>query len=87
MSKFKRLPFISNNHFSDVPFDLVHCDVWGPFHQPTHDGKRYFLAIVDDCSRFIWIHLIRQKSEATQLLKRFVAFVKTQFNKTIKAIL
>lgn len=86
ISKFKRLPFISNNHFSNEPFDLVHCDVWGSFHQATHDGKRYFLTTMDDCSRFSWIHLMKQKSEATQLLKKFVAFAQTQFNRTIKAI-
>lgn len=28
LAKHKRLPFISNHHMSQFPFDLVHCDVW-----------------------------------------------------------
>ncbi|RDY04653.1 hypothetical protein CR513_11617, partial [Mucuna pruriens] len=53
LSKFLHLSFISNN-FSPNPFDLVHCDIWGPYHQPSHDGNRFFLTIDDDCTRFTW---------------------------------
>lgn len=52
LSKFKRLPFDSHNNFSEFSFDLIHCDIWGPFPHDTHDGKKYFLTIVDDHSRF-----------------------------------
>lgn len=68
LSKFKRLPFVSHNNFSANAFDLIHCDIWGPFHVPTHDGKKYFLTIVDDATRFTWLHLLTSKGEATQLI-------------------
>ena len=35
LTKQRRLPFISNNHMSTNPFELVHIDVWGPFHVST----------------------------------------------------
>ena len=45
--KHKRLPFPNFNHLFDHSFDLIHCDVWGPFAKATHDGFKYFLTIVD----------------------------------------
>ena len=35
LAKQRRLPFISSNHMSSHPFDLVHIDIWGPFHVST----------------------------------------------------
>ena len=32
LAKQRRLPFVSNNRLSHSPFDLIHCDVWGPHH-------------------------------------------------------
>lgn len=29
-------------------FDLIHCDLWGPYRTPAFCGSRYFLTIVDD---------------------------------------
>ena len=65
-------------------FDLIHCDVWGPFHTPTYHGKRFFLSLVDDHSRFTWVYLMTHKSEAPTIIKRFFALVETQFHKVIK---
>jgi hypothetical protein len=48
LSKMKRLPFPTSVHVSISPFDLIHCDIWGPFHIPTVNNQRYFLTIVDD---------------------------------------
>lgn len=29
--KQKRLPFVPHNNITDVVFDMIHCDAWGPF--------------------------------------------------------
>ena len=50
LSKMKRLPFPTSVHISLLPFDLIHCDIWGPFHVPAVNNHRYFLTIVDDCT-------------------------------------
>lgn len=86
LSKFRRLSFVSHDHYSAETFDLVHVDTWGPYHHPTHDGKRYFLTIVDDCSRFTWVYLLQQKSEAPHLIKSFFKYVLTNVGKTIKQL-
>ncbi|XP_075652640.1 uncharacterized protein LOC142623058 [Castanea sativa] len=44
----KKLPFPSFNHISHDAFDIVHCDVWGPFVKSTHEGniERYKARLV-----------------------------------------
>ena len=37
-SKQKRLPFPSSSHVSAQPFELDHCDLWGPFATCTIEG-------------------------------------------------
>ena len=51
LSKQKRLGFTSRNNLASKPFDLVHLDIWGPFKVESVEGYRYFLTIVDDCTR------------------------------------
>ena len=51
---------------------------------PTHASYKYFLTIVDDCTRFTWVFLMRHKSEAMNIVPRFFSMVETQFNKKVK---
>lgn len=67
-------------------FDLVHCDLWGPYREPSTNGSRYFLTLVDDFSCAVWTILLLEKSEAPNALKTFCAFVTRQFQKQIKMI-
>ena len=67
-------------------FDLIHCDIWGPFRTATHTGAHYFLTIVDDYTRFTWIFLMKFKSETQGLIKTFISFVTTQFNCQVKCL-
>ena len=69
---------------SQFPFDLIHCDIWGPYHLNSHSGHRFFLTLVDDCTRFTWIFLLKQKSDVAQAIHKFFNFVLTQFDKRIK---
>ncbi|CAM8888782.1 unnamed protein product [Rhodiola kirilowii] len=86
MAKQTKLSFPLSNHKTVASFDLVHCDVWGPFHEPTHTGAKYFLTIVDDFSRAVWAFLMQQKSEAAGMIIDFFAMVHTQFGKVVKVL-
>ncbi|GJW71743.1 ribonuclease H-like domain-containing protein [Tanacetum coccineum] len=37
--------------------DLVHLDLWGPYKMASREGFKYFLTIVDDFSRAVWVLL------------------------------
>ena len=71
LAKQKRLPFKSFNNLSPSPFDLIHCDIWGPFSIPSHTGHKYFLTIVDDCIRFTWLFLLKNKSDVSSIFPYF----------------
>ena len=84
--KHKKMPFsLSNSHASHV-FDLLHMDIWGPCSKPSMHGHKYFLTIVDDCSRFTWVHLMKSKAETRQVIMNFIAFIETQYNGKVKII-
>jgi len=61
-AKKRRLPFPLSIIKSHSPFNLLHCDIWGPHKTPTNFGKRFFLAIVNDYTRCIWLFLMNHKS-------------------------
>lgn len=60
--------------------------MWGPYNDETHNRARYFLTILDDYSRVIWVFLMTNKNEVKTILPRFFNHVKTQFDTTIKQI-
>lgn len=70
-AKQTRECFPTSNNKSTEIFQLIHCDVWGPYRTPSSSGARYFLTIVDDFSRCVWLVLMTEKSETSTHLKRF----------------
>ena len=69
---------------SQSPFDLFHCDIWGPARVPSVSGFRYYLVLVDDHSRASWVHLLKDRRSVATVLESFFKSIKTQFYKTIK---
>lgn len=86
LAKQKRLAFVSNNNLASQPFDLIHLDVWGPFSVDSIEGFRYFLTLVDDCTRFTWVYMLKQKSDVSVVFPAFITMIHTQFQVKIKAI-
>uniref|UniRef100_A0A251TUQ9 Putative zinc finger, CCHC-type n=1 Tax=Helianthus annuus TaxID=4232 RepID=A0A251TUQ9_HELAN len=84
LAKSQRLPFELNNKRALHPLDLIHCDLWGPSPVVSVDNYRYYVAFVDDHSRFCWIYPLRLKSEFYKVLTIFMKFVQTQFSRKIK---
>lgn len=84
LAKQKQLPFQSFNHIRDELFDMIHCDIWGPYIVSTHNGYKYFATLVDDHSRYTWIYLLKQKYDIKEIFSRFYTFILTQFGKKIK---
>ncbi|GKB66703.1 retrovirus-related pol polyprotein from transposon TNT 1-94 [Tanacetum coccineum] len=51
---------------------LLHMDLCGPIRVKSINGKRYVLVIVDDYSRYMWVHFLRSKDEAPKVIKTFL---------------
>ena len=86
LAKQKRLPFLVSNIVAHSPFELIHLDIWGTFHHLTREGYRYFLTIVDDFSRFIWVYLLRAKFDVISIFLDFYKLIQTQFGVDIKFV-
>ena len=86
MARQVRLSFTLSTTHSKTIFDLLHIDLWGPYHVPTYDNCRYFITLVDDYSRATWTYLLITKSNAIQVLQTFINMIENQFQTTIKCI-
>nr|GEY30081.1 copia protein [Tanacetum cinerariifolium] len=51
---------------------LLHMDLCGPMKISSINGKRYVLVIVDDYSRYTWVHFLRSKDEAPEVIIKFL---------------
>ncbi|GJS43145.1 retrovirus-related pol polyprotein from transposon TNT 1-94, partial [Tanacetum coccineum] len=51
---------------------LLHMDLCGPTRIASINGKQYVLVIVDDYSRYTWVHFLRSKDKAPEVIKTFL---------------
>ena len=77
LAKETRLPFSSSSISTTTPFELIHCDIWGPYKIASHSSAHYFFTIVDDFTHYTWIYLMRFKSKTQSLLKKKFSMVET----------
>jgi hypothetical protein len=59
-------PQAADYRATDV-LELVHADLCGPISPSTPGGRKYFMLLVDDLSRFMWaVLLMRRRHQALQ---------------------
>nr|GEY29089.1 retrovirus-related Pol polyprotein from transposon TNT 1-94 [Tanacetum cinerariifolium] len=51
---------------------LLHMDLCGPMRIASINGKRYVLVFVDDYSCYTWVHFLRSKDKAPEVIKTFL---------------
>nr|GEU94888.1 hypothetical protein [Tanacetum cinerariifolium] len=59
---------------------LLPMDLCGPMRVASINGKWFVLVIVDDYSRYTWVHFLRTKDEMPEVIKKFLKkiFVRLQ---------
>lgn len=87
MSKQTRRPFPSqSNYRAKTSLELVHIDLCGPITPPTAGGNKFFLLLVDDFTRMMWIYLLKSKDEALKMVKKFKLQVEKGTEKRVKML-
>ncbi|KAL1192839.1 Retrovirus-related Pol polyprotein from transposon TNT 1-94 [Cardamine amara subsp. amara] len=87
MGKTKRLSFNIGKHNSGEALKYVHSDLWGsPSVTPRIYGKQYFLSIIDDYTRKVWVFFLSVKSEAFTKFCEWKKLVENQINKKVKCL-
>lgn len=69
LARQNRMSFPSSSNRNDKPFFTIHEDVWRPYKVISHNGCRFFLTLVDDCSRMIWVYMLRMNSDVIVILR------------------
>jgi transposase InsO family protein len=67
-----------------TPLELVHSDLSEMNSVLTKGGKRYFMTLIDDSTRFCYIYLLKSKDEALHYFKIYKAEVENQLERKIK---
>ena len=75
IGKQKRLPFPKKvKHRARRNLELVHGDLCGPIASETPNGSKYFLLLVDDRSRYMWVVMLSSKDRAVKAIKEIKAW-------------
>ena len=86
LGKSTRVSFSRGQHTTEGVIDYVHADLWGPSRVESMSGCRYFLSIVDDYSRRVWVHFLRHKNEAFSKFKEWKQLVENQTGRKLKKL-
>jgi hypothetical protein len=82
--KYHRTTFPKRVEYrSKEGLELVHMDLCGFLTLMTLGGKKYFLLMVDDFNRYMWIVLLPSKDCAVEAMKRVQAKAKAATGKKL----
>ncbi|GKA84219.1 zinc finger, CCHC-type containing protein [Tanacetum coccineum] len=87
VGKQTRKTYPSHTSFrANKRLELVHGDLCGPISPPTPTGNRYFMLLVDDYSRVMWVYLLKTKDEALEVFKNFRRKVEVETGEKLKVL-
>jgi hypothetical protein len=67
------------------PLDLLHGNLCGPISPVTPGGKRYIMLVVDDMSRYMWVVVLTNKSDAEDAFRKLRVGIENEAGWKIKA--
>ena len=66
--------------------EIVHSDVWGRIEAKSLSGAEYFVTFMDDKSRYVWIYILKNKSEVFKKFLEWKSMVEKSSGKNIKTL-
>lgn len=86
MGRQAREPRHTRQTTSTVPLYRLHADVCGPLPVTSLTGKRYFLVVVDEATRFSAVQTLASKDEAAEGLTAIVAQLERMVGRSVQRI-
>ncbi|KAJ9542807.1 hypothetical protein OSB04_029313 [Centaurea solstitialis] len=68
------------------PLEMLHMDLCGPMRIQSISGKKYILVMVDEYSRYTWLEFLRMKSEAPELIIKFIKRIQVLLQLPVRKI-
>jgi hypothetical protein len=85
--KHRRTPFpLHVVQRANEPLELVHGDLYGPISPVTPSGNPYFLLLVVDFNRYMWVVLLPTKDGAPMAIMHVQAAAKCKSDKKLRAL-
>ena len=81
MGKMTKTPFSGTMERANDLLEIIHTDVCGPMSVEARGRYRYFLTFTDDLSRYVYIYLMKHKSETFEEFKEFQSEVENHRKK------
>lgn len=69
-----------------APFELVHSDVMGPMSPKPKSGGQYAVTSIDDYTRFVFVYVLKSKSEVFDRFRELLALAKNQSGRQVRRI-
>ena len=85
--KQHRIPFpnISANRAKEA-LELVHTDVCGKLNAKSLSNSEYFLTFVDDYTRYVWLYVLKNKSDVFKKFTEWRTMVEQSTGKRLKVL-
>ena len=64
----------------------MYSDLCGLIKTKTLGGALYFVTFIDDCSRKLWVYVLKIKDQVLSVFKQFQASVEREAGKKLKCI-
>ena len=84
LGKQCRVKFNIAQHKSKSTVDYIHSNLWGPSLVSSKGGHWYLLTFIDDYSRKVWVHFLKNKSNVFVTFMQWKTFIEKQTGKKIK---
>ena len=86
LGKSSRTSFKTAVHKTKGTLDYIHSDLWGLAQTTSLGGAKYFLSLIDDYSRMVWVYILKSKTEVFEKFKQWKALVETQTCRKVKRL-
>jgi transposase InsO family protein len=87
LTKQRRLPFPQQSSFrAKERLMLVHGDLCGPVTLATPGERRYFLLLIDDLSRYMWVVVFGGKGEVANVIRRAQAAAEPECGRKLRVL-
>ena len=76
LKKMIRTPFTRKDEWASDVLGLVYSDICGPMNIGIKRGYYNFITLIDDLSRYVYVYLMKYKSESFEMFKQFCGEIK-----------
>ena len=66
--------------------EIIHTDICGPFDVNSFNKEMYFITFINDFSRYGYVYLLHEKSQAVNALEVYINEVERRLDKKVKIV-